>query len=254
MNFLNTKFGQWSYRNRSKILTGAGIASMWGMTVYAVAQTPKAMKAIDAKKEELKTEKLTWWETVKATWMYYVAPFCVGAGGTAMIGVSDAVQEKTISAFQSTLSLAQVAADEFKEKVKEKLSEEEVKQIETEVDQKVADVQHTNEEGLENITNTGKGEQLFYEESSCRFFRSSFDEVANDYISFKTGLDNSSGLPWNDWFNELGLSILPVGYDVGYDPCWRGYELNMDRTIRCPATGEPAVVVSIGILPKSSYK
>ena len=151
MNFLNTKIGQWSYRNRSKILTGAGIASMWGMTVYAVAQTPKAMKAIEAKKEELKTDKLTLWETVKATWMYYIAPFSIGVGGTAMIGVSDAVQEKTISAVQSSLSLANVAAEEFKEKVQEKLSEEEVKQIETEVDQKVAEVQKTNEEGLEKL-------------------------------------------------------------------------------------------------------
>lgn len=257
MNLMNTKIGQWTYKNRSKILTGAGIASMWGMTVYAVMQTPKAMKAIEKKKEELNTDKLTWLETVKATWMYYLGPFCIGAGGTTMVGISDSVQQKTIGIYQTSLALAEVAevaADEFKERVKERLGEEEAKKIETEVHQALAEKKYRDNGDVCNIYSTGEGELLFYENTTSTFFRSSYDSVSNAYISFKNGLNNSNGLPWNDWLQELGLYILPVGYTLGYNPNWKGIELDLGQSIICPATGEAAIVVDIGVLPKPDYK
>lgn len=255
MNLMNTKIGQWTYKNRSKILTGAGIASMWGMTVYAVAQTPKAMAAIEKKKEELNVDKLTWLETVKTTWMYYLAPFCIGAGGTAMVGISDSVQEKTIGVYQTSLALAEVAADEFKERVKEKIGEEETKKIESEVHQAITDKKYKDDGDVCDIQITGNGDQLFYENTTCSFFRSSYTSVTNAYTSFMNGLYVSNGLPWNDWLQELGLKNSPVGYELGYNINFRDPKIELDLTKAniCPSTGEAAIIVDLGALPKKEY-
>ena len=52
-------------KHSPEILTGLGITGMITATVFAVKETPKAMKLIELKKKELKTKELTPIEIVK---------------------------------------------------------------------------------------------------------------------------------------------------------------------------------------------
>ena len=61
-------------RKSTSILTGIGISGMAGATIWAVAATPKAMKRIAKKKEELEKNKLNPWETAKEVWDIYILP------------------------------------------------------------------------------------------------------------------------------------------------------------------------------------
>ena len=59
-------------KHSPEILTGIGIAGMITTTVLAVRATPKALKLIEEKKDELSVDKLKPIDTVKATWKCYI--------------------------------------------------------------------------------------------------------------------------------------------------------------------------------------
>ena len=72
-------------KHSPEILIGLGIAGMVTTTVLAVKATPKALRLIDMKKEELEVDNLTPVETVKATWKCYVPAAVSGAVSIACL-------------------------------------------------------------------------------------------------------------------------------------------------------------------------
>lgn len=116
----------------TKILTGLGCLGMLGSTVLAVSQTPKAIQLIEAKKEELEKDKLTPWETIKATWKCYIwsaAAYLASAG--CIIG-SDVGQAQRIAGLSSAYLLSEDLIREYRNKVAETIGEEKEKAIEEE--------------------------------------------------------------------------------------------------------------------------
>ena len=86
------KFSTGLRRSSPTILTVLGIAGVVGTTVMAIKATPKAMKLIKAKKDELNTDKLTPTELVQTTWKCYIPSALIGAGTIVCIigiGVMD---------------------------------------------------------------------------------------------------------------------------------------------------------------------
>lgn len=74
------------------ILTCLSVIGVVGTTVMAVRATPKALRLIKAKKDELETDKLTPVELVQATWQCYIPSALLGTGTIACIigiGVMD---------------------------------------------------------------------------------------------------------------------------------------------------------------------
>lgn len=57
------------------ILTCLGAIGVVGTAVLSVQATPKAMVLIKAKKDEVKTDKLTPQELIEATWKCYIPRF-----------------------------------------------------------------------------------------------------------------------------------------------------------------------------------
>ena len=87
-----SKFSTGLRRSSPTILTVLGIVGVVGTAVTAVRATPKAMRLIKAKKDELETDKLTPVELVQTTWKCYIPSVLVGVGTVACIigiGVMD---------------------------------------------------------------------------------------------------------------------------------------------------------------------
>ena len=70
-------------KHSPEILTGFGIAGMLTAIVVAVKATPKAVRLIEAKKEETNVEKLKPIDTVKTTWKCYIPAVTLAAVSTA---------------------------------------------------------------------------------------------------------------------------------------------------------------------------
>ena len=81
-------------RHSPAILMGIGIAGMVTTTVVAVKATPKALRLIEEKKQELDVESLTPVETVKAAWKCYIPAAVTGAVSIACLIGSNSVNTK----------------------------------------------------------------------------------------------------------------------------------------------------------------
>ena len=82
------KFTTGLRRSSPTILTALGIVGVVGTAVTAVRATPKALRLIKAKKDELETDKLTPMELVETTWKCYIPSVLIGVGTvTCIIGI-----------------------------------------------------------------------------------------------------------------------------------------------------------------------
>lgn len=128
-----------------EILLAVGISSSLAAIIFSIKATPKALKAIEAKKEEIIEENglememdelvLRPTEMVKATWKYYIPSavlfLCsvaclisgnrVSAKRNAAIAAACTIAEETARQYKE--ALAEVAEPEIKEKIEEKVAE-----------------------------------------------------------------------------------------------------------------------------------
>ena len=227
-------------KHSPEILMGFGIAGMVATTVLAVRATPKALRCIEEEKEELGTDILTPLETVKATWKCYIpaAVTCVAATG-CLIG-SCSVSTRRHAALATAYKLSETALDEYREQVIETIGEKKEQTIQEKVNQKQIDKTPVDEH---NILSTGRGNTLFLDPLSQRYFRSDLELVrrAENNIN-KEILHSLYGTAnVNEFYDELGIPRTDTGDMMGWNT-----DRMMDLNITPGMTdwGEPCIVVA----------
>lgn len=89
------------------ILTCLSVVGVVGTTVMAVRATPKALRLIKAKKDELQTDKLTPVELVQTTWQCYIPSALLGASTIVCIigiGVMNKRNQATLTSAYTMLN------------------------------------------------------------------------------------------------------------------------------------------------------
>ena len=122
----------WMTKHSPEILTGLGIAGMITTTVLAVKATPKALRLIDDRKDELGMyydEKLPVIETVKAAWKPYIPVVVTGGVSIACLVGASSVNLRRNTALAAAYHLSETALSEYKEKVIETIGEHKEKNI-----------------------------------------------------------------------------------------------------------------------------
>lgn len=142
MNFqgLMQNIGFVARKNAPQILTGIGITGMLIGTFTAVAATPKAIKKVEQKKEELQVDELPVKEVVKETASCYILPAIATATGIACIiggchqGLRrTAAAATTISSLQSLLVEKNGIIDAYKAKVRDIVDEKTAEKIDSDI-------------------------------------------------------------------------------------------------------------------------
>lgn len=198
-----------------EILTGLGIASMFGSVIFSIWATPKAEKAIQKKKEETKKEKLDVWETLGASWKYYVpAAVSFAAGAVCVIG-SDNIAKKRTAAIAAAYSITETALSEYKEKVKEVAGGSKDEKIrERIIDEKMRE----NPPKSNEVIIASSGDTLFYETISGRYFKSDIEKVRRAENELNRNMRSDIQISVNDLYMMLGLPITnEVNDDIGWD-------------------------------------
>lgn len=217
-------------KHSPEILTGFGIAGMFTAVIFSVKATPKAIEAINKKKEELQKEKLSFGETIKATWKYYVPTAATLAVSTACVIGSDVKCRKHGAAIAAAYAISETDFSEYKDKVKETLGENKEKDIQAAIDHDriVADPPQSTK-----IIYTGKGDRLFqidgqYFESSldyiqkselelCRMMRA--DQDFNDGFISKNDVHQILGVECtDDTDDDIGWTLDSGYIGFTYDP------------------------------------
>lgn len=198
-----------------EILTGLGIASMFSSIIFSIWATPKAEKAIEKKKKETNKEKLDFWETIGASWKYYVPSAVSFAAGTACIIGSDTIAKKRTAAIAAAYSITETALTEYKSKVVDELGESKDKKVREQIiEEKIRE----NPPKSNEVIITNKGETLFYETISGRYFKSDIERVRRAENELNRNMRSDIQISVNDLYMMLGLPITnQVNDGIGWD-------------------------------------
>ncbi len=196
-----------------EILAGIGIAGMVTTTILAVRATPKALRLIEARKQEVGKDELTPLETVEATWKVYIPAAVICAASVGCLICSTSINHRRNAALAAAYKLSETALTEYAEKTVEVVGEKKEKAIREKI----------TEEKLKNdpvskheVIVTGKGDSLCYDPLSGRYFNSSRNHIDRVVNEMNKRMIDDMYVSLNDFYDELGLDHIDLGYDLGW--------------------------------------
>lgn len=235
-------------KHSPEILIGFGIAGMLTTTVLAVKATPKAVKIIEDKKHELKKDKLTVGETVKATWKCYIPSVATAAVSTACLICSCKVSNKRNAVLATAYKIAETTHKEYRDKVIETIGEKK----EAIVKDKVAQ-EKINKDPVSSkeVIITDRGNMLCYDSISGRYFRTDIDKVKRAVNEINRRMTFNMYVSLNEFYSEIGLKTTEIGDDLGWN-LDRGL-IKIDYSSALTEHDEPCLVLNYSVAPQYNY-
>ena len=240
----------WMSKHSPEILTGLGIAGMVTTTVLAVKATPKALKLIEKKKEELDLkpeDKLTIPETVQTAWKPYIPAAVTGTVSVACLVGASSVNLRRNTALAAAYHLSETALTEYKEKVVETIGKNKEKTIRDKVDKARIENNPPNDK---EIIITGDGDTLCFDYHSGRYFKTSIDKLKKIENELNSRLLREDYISLNDLYDELGLSFTQVGEDLGWHVSKGLIEFGFSSQL---VNDTPCLVLNYNVAPQHDY-
>ena len=206
----------WGSVHSPAICTGTGIALGVVTVATAVKATPKALYLIEERKKELQKEKLTTLETVQAAWEPYILPATTGIVSGASILLGQRISSRRVAALSAALSMSESAYSEYQDKVKEVFGKNKEQGVRDKIAQDTVDSNPVEES---DIFCTGKGDTLFYDATSGRYFKSDLELIRRGINNVNYEMMNGMCM-WaclNDIYQEWGLRETAIGDDIGWN-------------------------------------
>lgn len=204
-------------KHSPEILIGIGVTGMVATTVMAVKATPKALRLVEEKKQELEVDALTPVETIKATWKCYVPAAVTGVTSIACIIGSNSVNAKRNAALATAYKLSETAFSEYRDKTLETIGEKKERVIRDKISEKQLQENPVNKT---DIIVTGKGQTLCFDPFSHRYFYSSLDKInrAANKLNYKINTSPffNDGVTLNDFYDEIEIPRTETGDSLGW--------------------------------------
>ena len=235
-------------KHSPEILTGIGIAGMVTTTILAVKATPKAIKLIEAEKKAKHVDALSPVDTIKTVWKCYIPAAMTGASSIACLIGSNAINAKRNAALTTVYTLSEMARNEYKEKVIETIGEKKERTIKEKVD---AERIKKDPVSKKEVIITEKGTTLCYDHVCGRYFKSDIDIInrAMNKINREIVINMYASL--NDFYAELGLSPVEMGYDLGWNI--DDGTIEIEPSSQLADDGTPCLVIDYSVSPKYNY-
>lgn len=224
------------------ILTGFAIAGLCISSYLWATETPKAQERIK-KAEEAKGEKLSKTEKVKAAAPAYI-PAAVSTAGTAItMFMAHKISAKQMAALLAAYQLSEDKLTEWKENTLKTVGQKKTDDIEENIARSRMSQVPVTEDG---IINTGKGQTLYFDSWSGRYFwsdRQFLKEVEIDLNDIRVTNNNDRRLidpkdiTLNDFYDMVGLDEIKHGDDwIFNDPIKLKYTAIMHPTLNMACT------------------
>lgn len=197
-----------------EILTGFGITGMIASTILSISATPKAMKLIDEKKKELETDNLTTLETIKTVWKPYLPVVGTTVTSAACIIFASRVNYKRNAALATAYSLSERTLLRYRDKVIETIGENKERSIREHIAQ---DEVLENKRNESQIIIASKGNTLFMDSMSGRYFKSDIDQIRKVVNELNRKLVYENYISLNEFYGEIGLDNVKNGELVGWN-------------------------------------
>lgn len=205
-------------RSSPTILTCLSIVGVVGTTIMAVRATPKALRLIKAKKNELETDKLTPVELVQTTWQCYIPSALVGVGTiTCIIGIG-VMDRRNQAALTSAYAMLNESYKQYRQAAKRVYGEDADEKIHAEMakDAMVADGCWGYQ--VYNMDMDPESEQLlFYDLASKKYFNTTMAAVLNAQYHVNRNLSLRGDCSLNEYLSFLGVDGVDKGEEIGWD-------------------------------------
>lgn len=256
------RLGQSVGRNSPTILTAlvvAGVVSTIAMTIKATSKAKDVLNEeanyrADEWSEQTGEHRFTYpddfftpKEVFEITWKLYVP-----TGIMALTTIACAISANHISlrrnaALASLLTFAESAAREYQAKVVETIGEKKEEKLRDEIAQDRID-KHPIESSA--VVLTGKGEHLFFDSFSGRYFKSDVETIRRLVNDFNQKLLRCAPmfLPINDFYYEMGLESIELGDEMGWNA--EDNMLEVSTSSAKVVKGEPVIILEYKVWPK----
>lgn len=236
-------------KHSPEILIGVGIAGFVTSTILAVTATPKAIRLIEARKEELEVEKLTALETVKTAGKCYIpAAISTVASAACIIGAKK-IDMKRNAALATAYSITQESLKTYQRKVIETIGENKEQKIRDEI---AKDKVRENPPETCPVVVTGTGKTLCYMKPTELYFECEIPKILKAEAQLNNRLYSEMFVSVNDLYELLGLRCTELGDELGWNIDDGPIEL--ERSCMLTENDQPVYVVDFHIGPRFDYR
>lgn len=214
MNKFSTRFRQLS----PTILTALGIIGAVGTAVMAVRATPKAMRLIKAKKDELKTEKLTYVELIQTTWQCYIPSALIGVGTIACVVGIGVMDRRNQAALSSAYAMLNESYKQYRQAAKKVYGGDADRKIHAEMAKDAQVSSYAWGYQVYNMDMDPESEKLlFYDLASSKYFTTTMAAVLNAQYHVNRNLSLRGDCSLNEYLSFLGVDGVEKGNEIGWD-------------------------------------
>lgn len=205
-------------KHKPDLLIGVAIVSTIGAPILAIKATPKALQAIEAKKEEQQVDKLTPMDTVKTCWTYYIPTATACVTSIACLIASNTEYAKRTATLAAAYKLSETALTEYQEAVLKTIGEKEEKAVREQVSQTRVEQNPVSNSEVYS-TGDGYGCVTIFEPNSNRYFKSNEAAVRNaaSVLNMQMSHDMFGYVSLSDFYDEIGLSHTDISDDIGWN-------------------------------------
>lgn len=203
-------------KHEPEILMAMGIGGMMFSICWSIKASLKIAREIDKYKKTYGKEKLSTKEILKLSWKSYLPVVVSTAASIPCIIASNSVSNKRYAALATAYTVTEAAMQEYQDKAKEIIGEKKAKQIEESISKDKIDKTYA---GGNQIILTERGDSLFYEPLSGRYFMSTWNDISKSANELNAeAISSMNGFTsLNDWFQKLGLDSTDIGDEIGWD-------------------------------------
>lgn len=239
-------------KNSPTILTGFAVAGLISTVVMAVKATPKALEILHY--EDLRRHQndedtdISIKDTVKLTWRCYIPPAIMGSLTIVCIVSANQINLRRSAALASIYSITESTLKEYQAKVVETIGEKKEKEIKSKIAQDKLDANPTSKNPVYMV---GKGDVLFYDELSGRYFKSDMETLRRIQNDINRDLISDMWVTLNEVYSKIGLDSIKIGDDTGW---------NVDKMLEfefhtmLAENGVPCVVLGHTNPPSPSFR
>lgn len=236
-------------KHSPEILTGLGIAGMIATTILAVKETPKAIRLLEAKKQELEVEKLAAKDTVKTAWKCYIPAAVTGAASVGCLIGASSVHLNRNAALTAAYTLSETALREYREKTLETVGEKKEQLIRDAVAQDKVEKRPISSNA---VIPTGTGNTRCYDPFTDRYFDSDIDKLRKAENEINSQMLDEGCVSLNDFYYQVGLGETTTGANIGWCYTRDGFvKLSLSSCIS--DDGIPCIVIGFRTDPYYKY-
>lgn len=234
-------------QNKAGLCIGGGLAFMLFGAGLAAIFSPKAVQAIEDKKEELGVDELPVGEKIKTSIGYYLPTIGFEILGASMILYGNQVNLRNEAAIMAAYAMNETALQITRDKIREVVGEKKEKDIQESVAKEFID---RNPSNSGSIIVTGNGDCLCYDQVANQYFRSSKTQIEDTINRLNYDMRSCNIITLNEYCLKLGVDEVILGNELGWDIDRNGY-IDVSFTATLTKTGEPCIVIAHNTIPKA---